>query len=96
MQVLARSTLAEMWRKELPTGVAGESIGLGFFVHELAGTPCPTHTGTQQGFCSFFYAHPASGTGVAAAFNTSAAAPLVAELRSLCQQRLSLPLAKAR
>ncbi|MBL8896028.1 MAG: beta-lactamase family protein [Planctomycetes bacterium] len=96
MQVLARSTLAEMWRKELPTGVAGESIGLGFFVHELAGTPCPTHTGTQRGFCSFFYAHPASGTGVAAAFNTSAAAPLVAELRSLCQQRLSLPLAKAR
>jgi CubicO group peptidase (beta-lactamase class C family) len=96
MQVLARSTLAEMWQKALPTGVAGESIGLGFFVHELAGSLSATHTGTQRGFCSFFYVHPASGTGVAAAFNTSAASPLVPELRALCQQRLSLPLATAR
>ena len=91
--VLAPASLAAMWQPALPTNAAGaEHIGLGFFVQEHGGTRFPTHTGSQRAFVSFFYVHPASGTGACAAFNTSAAGPAMAKVRALCMQRLSLPL----
>ena len=91
--VLAPASLAAMWQPALPTNAAGtEHIGLGFFVQEHGGTRFPTHTGSQRAFVSFFYVHPASGTGACAAFNTSVAGSAMAKVRALCMQRLSLPL----
>src|SRR5690606_25030361 len=58
--VLARESLAEMWQPILPTGTS-ERMGLTFFLREVDGQQCVTHTGGQRGFVSFFYVHPASG-----------------------------------
>ena len=91
--VLARASLEEMWRPRLPTSRAGgERIGLTFFVQEHEGTAFPTHTGGQRDFVTFFYVHPASGTGALGAFNTSTAGPVMAELRRMCMTELSLPM----
>lgn len=92
--VLARSSLESMWEPRLPTSASGkEHIGLCFFVQEHGGTRFPTHTGGQRSFVTFFYVHPASGTGACGAFNTSTAGPVMARLRTLCMQKLSLPMA---
>jgi hypothetical protein len=38
--------------------------------------------------------HPASRTGAVGAFNTSTAGPVMAKLRRLCMEQLSLPMAQ--
>lgn len=94
--VLARESLAAMWQPVLPTSATGsEHIGLTFFVHERGGSRFATHTGGQRNFVSFFYVHPASGTGACGAFNTGSAGPVMAALRTMCMDRLSLPLARS-
>ena len=76
--VLARSTLAEMWRPLLPAGAEGAApsswIGLSFFVVKQDNATLIGHTGSQAGFLSFFYLNPATGRAVLAAFNTNNAA----------------------
>ncbi len=94
-RVLARASLDEMTQPVLPTSAnAKEHIGLTFFLQELDGTRFITHTGGQRSFVTFFYVHPASGTGALGAFNTSTAGPVMAKLRNLCMQKLSLPMRK--
>jgi len=91
--VLARSSLEAMWEPRLPTSSSGkEHIGMCFFVQEHGGTRFATHTGGQQSFVTFFYVHPASGTAACGAFNTSTAGPVMARLRTLCMESLSLPM----
>ena len=91
--VLARGSLETMWEPRLPTSPSGkEHIGLCFFVQEHGGTRFATHTGGQQSFVTFFYVHPASGTAACGAFNTSTAGPVMARLRTLCMESLSLPM----
>lgn len=98
--VLRRESLAEMFTPVLATAAPGsttaatERIGLGFFVQDAQGSPVLTHTGGQRSFVSFFYVHPASGTGALGAFNTSTAGPVMAAMRRLCIERLSLPLVR--
>ena len=95
-QVLERASLGEMWEPSLPTGGAdGERIGLCFFVQERAGQRIATHTGGQQGYVSFFYAHPASGTGAIGVWNTSSAGPAMQAIRAMCVETLSMPRARA-
>jgi CubicO group peptidase (beta-lactamase class C family) len=95
--VLARASLAAMWEPVLRTRPDGsEQIGLTFFVQERGGTRVATHTGGQRSFVSFFYVHPASGTGACAAFNTSVAGPVMAKMRDLCLDTLSAPLVTKR
>ena len=94
-RVLARASLQEMWQPVLPTTTAGggEQIGLGFFLQTHGGQQFVTHTGGQRAFVTFFYVHPASGTGALGAFNTSSAGPVMARTRQACMTRLSLPMA---
>ncbi|MEZ5967144.1 MAG: serine hydrolase domain-containing protein [Planctomycetota bacterium] len=95
--VLRRTSLTEMWEPALPTGGgADEHIGLAFFVQTRGGSRFATHTGGQRAFVSFFYVHPASRTGALAAFNTSTAGPVMAKVRTLCMETLSLPMAEKR
>ncbi len=95
--VLARASLEAMWQPILPTSPAAkEHMGLGFFVQERGGTRFATHTGGQRSFISFFSVHPASGTGVLAAFNTSISGPVMAKVRAMCMETVSLPLARAK
>jgi hypothetical protein len=84
-----------MWEPVLPTRADGsEHIGLCFFVQERGGSRFATHTGGQRDFITFFYVHPASQTGAVGAFNTGSAGPVMAALRTLCMETLSLPLVK--
>lgn len=93
--VLARKSLESMWEPVLPTSPGGkEQIGLCFFVSERAGSRFASHTGGQRSFVTFFYVHPASGTGALGAFNTSVSGPVMAKMRALCMDSLSLPMAK--
>src|SRR6266705_5484197 len=72
--VLARTSLAEMWRPLLATRdstAPGDSVGLSFFVLWRGGTRVIGHTGHQAGFRSFFYLKPQTSAAVIAAFNTS-------------------------
>jgi CubicO group peptidase (beta-lactamase class C family) len=93
--VLQRSSLDEMWRPRHPTSRSGgERIGLTFFLQEHGGTRFATHTGGQQDFVTFFYVHPASGTAALGAFNSSTGGPVMAAIRKLCMQTLSVPMAK--
>lgn len=93
--VLERAALESMWEPVLPTRPdGGEKMGLCFFVQERAGTRFATHTGGQRNFVSFLYVHPASGTAACGAFNTGSAGPVMARLRTLCMETLSLPMAK--
>ena len=90
-RVLARESLESMWQPVLPVSEkAQEHIGLCFFVQEHGGTRFVSHTGGQRAFVTFFYVHPASGTGALGAFNTSTAGPVMAQLRTLCMETLSL------
>lgn len=88
--VLARASLQEMGQPTLPTGSAGEHMGLCLFVQDHGGERVLTHTGGQQGYVSFFYAHPASRTGAVGVFNTGTAGPAMQAIRKLCIERLSL------
>lgn len=93
--VLARASLEQMWEPALPVRADGaEGMGLCFFVQDRGGSRFATHTGGQRNFVSFFYVHPASGTAACAAFNTGVAGPVMAKLRTLCMETLSLPLAR--
>ncbi len=96
--VLGRATLEAMWRPLLPAATgetSGDSVATGFFVRHLQGVRLIGHTGSQRGFRSFLYVDPASGLGVAAAFNTAAAAerpgvrPDIARLREELLLRLT-------
>ncbi len=85
-QVLARSSLAEMFRPELavpttdpsqlPAPDSGDSIGLGFFLHPASGRVFIGHGGEQGGFVSHFYLDPASGFAYLIAFNTDISGPV--------------------
>ena len=92
--MLARTSLKAMWAPRLPTSASGkEHIGLCFFVQEHGGTRFPTHTGGQQSVRDVLLRAPAaSGTGACGAFNTSTAGPVMARLRTLCMEKLSLPM----
>ena len=91
--VLAPASVAAMWEPVLPTRADGsEHIGLCFFVQEHGGTRFATHTGGQREFVTFFYVHPASCTAALGAWNSSAAGPVMADLRRQCMTGLSLPL----
>ena len=88
---LNAEALESMWQPVLPTRADGsEQIGLSFFLQERGGQLFVTHTGGQRSFVTFFYVHPASGTGALGAFNTSTSGPVMAEMRSRCMERLSL------
>ena len=72
--ILARASLAEMWRSVVATGdstAPGDSIGLSFFVLWRDGVRFIGHTGHQAGFRSFFYLNPRTRAAVIAAFNTT-------------------------
>jgi CubicO group peptidase (beta-lactamase class C family) len=71
--VLSRSSLEELWQKELPIseedGVTS-SAALSFFLEEFDGMRVIGHTGTQWSNYSWFYIHPESGTAVISVTNT--------------------------
>lgn len=94
-RVLARDSLESMWAPVLPTRPGGsEHMALTFFVQERGGQRFVTHTGGQRSFVTFFYVHPASGTGALGAFNTSTSGPVMASTRAACMERLSLPMVR--
>ena len=94
--MLARRSLEEMWQPVLPIGAGGKDhIGLTFFLREVGGQRFVTHTGGQRAFVSFFYLHPASGTGALGAWNTGTAGPVMARTSRACMEKLSLPQAKS-
>jgi CubicO group peptidase (beta-lactamase class C family) len=94
--VLARASLEEMWQPVLPTSATGrDHIGLAFFVQDHGGARVASHTGGQRAFVTFFYVDPASRTGALGAFNTSTAGPVMARLRALCLERLSVPMRRS-
>lgn len=80
--VLARTSLQEMWQARLPAGK--DQMGLCFFVMERGGQQFFGHTGGQKDFVTFFYVHPASGTGACGAFNTGTGGPAMAKVREAC------------
>ncbi len=71
-QILARASLDEMWTPVLPTGHAGESIGLCFFIRDVNGTRWVGHAGEQNGFRSRFWLDPKTKLGYVVVTNTSA------------------------
>jgi CubicO group peptidase (beta-lactamase class C family) len=71
-QILSRASLEEMWTPVLPTDAPGESIGLCFFLREIAGTRWIGHSGDQNGFRSRFWLDPKSRLGYVVVTNTSA------------------------
>jgi len=93
--VLARASLEAMWEPKVQIAPNGsEHMGLTFFVQDRGGSRFASHTGGQKSFVTFFYVHPASGTGACGAFNTSTAGPVMAKLRTLCIEKLSLPMVR--
>ena len=78
--VLKRSSLEEMFKKQLPiessdasqtTGSTGHDwIGLSFFIHEQGGRTYIGHGGEQGGFISHFYVDPERRNAYIVAFNT--------------------------
>ncbi|HLH04326.1 MAG TPA: serine hydrolase domain-containing protein [Bryobacteraceae bacterium] len=78
--VLKRSSLEEMFQKQLAIDASGASqtagergrdwIGLSFFIHEQGGRKYIGHGGEQGGFISHFYVDPAHGNAYIVAFNT--------------------------
>lgn len=72
-EILQRSSLEELWAKQLPVGdINGvkESVASSFFLEEINGMRLIGHTGTQKAFYSFFYIHPESATACIAITNT--------------------------
>ncbi len=90
--VLRRESLERMWQPLVPA--RGESLGLTFFVQEKGGSRFCTHTGGQRDFVTFFYVHPASGTGALGAWNSSTGGQVMAAMRAMCMEKLSLPMAR--
>ena len=79
--VLARSSLEEMWKGRVPVSdIAGsdlrpaptDSIGMGYFILEKDGQRLIGHTGSQASFRAFFYIDPATRSALIANFNTVA------------------------
>lgn len=78
--ILKRSSLEEMFKPVVPVGNGGMgeqgvgegAMGLSFFLEKHGGLDLIAHSGTQNGFLSHFYIHPASRTGYIVAFNTDA------------------------
>src|SRR5207248_5634324 len=80
--ILKRSSLEEMFRKQLDiassdssqlAGAQGkDSIGLGFFRHQVGDRLYIGHGGNQNGFLSHFYLDPLSHTAYLVAYNTDA------------------------
>ncbi|MEO8200665.1 MAG: serine hydrolase domain-containing protein [Gemmatimonadota bacterium] len=72
--VLARSSLEEMWKPVLPNiqgdGQPAGSVGLSTFINEVGGTRIIGHTGSQASFRSFFYLNPETHSAIIAVFNT--------------------------
>lgn len=72
--VLSPASLQEMWIPALPTDEGKSWIGKIFFIERrmIQGREQMFigHTGSQKGFRSFIYVHPASGTGVIFSMNT--------------------------
>ena len=79
--VLKRSSLEEMWRKQLDitppsdTAKTREGIGLIYFVLDRGPVHVIGHTGSQASFRSFFYLDPRSGAAAIAQFNTVRGTP---------------------
>ncbi|MBT8398214.1 MAG: beta-lactamase family protein [Gemmatimonadetes bacterium] len=72
--VLARTSIEEMWKEEVPIQEAGElreSMASSFFLEEFRGVRYVGHTGSQKAFFSFVYVHPESKTGAIVAFNSN-------------------------
>jgi CubicO group peptidase (beta-lactamase class C family) len=79
-QVLKRSSLEEMWRKQLPLSSTDPSqgapqpgkdwVGLSFFLHEEGGRLYIGHGGQQGGFVSHIWVDPAGRSAYVIAFNT--------------------------
>jgi CubicO group peptidase (beta-lactamase class C family) len=72
--VLARASLAEMWRTVVPMTPeqgAGDAFGLSFYLYRRGTVTVVGHTGEQSGFRSFFYLNPATGLGVIGVLNTT-------------------------
>lgn len=103
-QVLKRSSLEEMFQKQMPIvktdasqTISGESkdwVGLSFFIHEQGVRLYIGHGGQQGGFISHFYVDPPQKNAYLVAFNTDSSDPatntqkLDAELRDLLLQQL--------
>jgi CubicO group peptidase (beta-lactamase class C family) len=72
VEVLARSSLEEMWVEVVPVGEMGlghEGMGLTFWLYPERGLV--GHTGSQRSFFSFILFDPEAGLGAIAAFNTA-------------------------
>ena len=94
--VLARASLAEMWRPVVPIDEAGplgpSSMGLSFFLYELDGRRLVGHTGSQAAFRSFFLMDPAARVAAVAVWNTAGGddtAPDTDGLRVRLSQRVA-------
>jgi CubicO group peptidase (beta-lactamase class C family) len=75
-QVLARTSLSEMWTAVLPVEAKGgidESVGLGFFIWQKGNQRVVGHTGSQRGFRTFIYLDPSTRLGVIGVINTAPA-----------------------
>ena len=76
--ILKRSSLEEMFTRVVPVsaggpgeqGVGEGAMGLSFFLEKHGGVDLVAHSGSQNGFISHFYIHPATRTGYIVAFNT--------------------------
>ncbi len=101
--VLARSSLQEMWQPALPlrAGTYGApadsvrqpewtaSIGLTYFIFERADEKIIGHTGSQKSFRSFIYIDPEANVAAIAAFNTAGdPKPETGEVMDALQERL--------
>jgi CubicO group peptidase (beta-lactamase class C family) len=98
--VLARSTLEEMWRKQMAVDTTDASqggtapgrdwVGLGFFLHQAGGRTWVGHGGQQGGFVSHFFLHPATGDGDIVVFNTDVTegSPSSAQIIRRLEERL--------
>jgi CubicO group peptidase (beta-lactamase class C family) len=83
-QVLKRSSLDEMWTRQLPLKSTDPSqgapspgtdwVGLSFFLHEDHDHLYAGHGGQQGGFISHIFVDPARQSGYAIAFNTDSTA----------------------
>ncbi len=73
--VLRRSSFEEMWRTVVPyagsEGIAGDGMGLSFFIHPRGESTIIGHTGSQAGFRAFLYFNPTTRRVVIAAYNTT-------------------------
>jgi len=72
-QILKRSSLEELWGKELDIDESNgvkSSVALSFFLEEFDDMRLIGHTGTQFSYYSWFYIHPESNSAVVSITNT--------------------------